>query len=84
MLTEWLEVEEIEIEEINVESLNVEVIYNPDNIDLDKFFEENNEEKETKNKIILEYTDEEFEMVNEAFKNHSGSKEQIVFKLLGL
>lgn len=58
--------------------------FNADDIDLDKFFEENNEEKETKNKIILEYTNEEFEMVNEAFKNHSGSKEQIVFKLLGL
>lgn len=58
--------------------------FNADDIDLDKFFEESNEEKEIKNKIILEYTDEEFEMVNEAFKNHSGSKEQIVFKLLGL
>ncbi|TWW09538.1 hypothetical protein E3A20_13350 [Planctomyces bekefii] len=52
-------------------------------INLDDFFEENNEDKkEQKNKIVLEYTDEEFELVTEALKNHSGSKEQIFFKLL--
>ena len=53
-------------------------------INLDDFFENNEETKEIKNKIILEYTDEEFELVNEAFKKHTGSKEQIIFKLLGL
>ena len=53
-------------------------------IKLDDFFEEDNEIKETKNKIVLEYTDEEFELVNEAFKKQSGSKESIVFNLLGL
>jgi hypothetical protein len=53
-------------------------------IDLDSFFEEDNSEKENKNKIVLEYTDEDFELVNEALKNHTGSKEQIFFKLLGL
>ena len=58
--------------------------FNTDSINLDSFFEEDNSEKINKNKIVLEYTDEEFDMVNEAFKNHSGSKEQIVFKLLGL
>jgi hypothetical protein len=58
--------------------------YSTDEINLDDFFEENNEPKEQKNKIILEYTDEDFESVTEAFKKHSGSKEQIVFKLLGL
>lgn len=58
--------------------------FNTDNINLDNFFEESNEQKEQKNKIVLEYTDEEFELVNEEFKKHSGSKEQIVFKLLGL
>lgn len=72
---------DFDIEEAGVD---VEVIYNPDNIDLDSFFEEDNSKKENKNKIILEYTDEEFELVNEALKNHSGSKEQIFFKLLGL
>ena len=58
--------------------------FNTDSINLDSFFEEDNSKKENKNKIILEYTDEEFELVNEALKNHSGSKEQIFFKLLGL
>ena len=85
VLTEWLEVEEIQIEEINVDSLNVEwVIQENNDIDLDKFFEEDNTIKENKNKIILEYTDEDFALVNEALKNHTGSKEQIFFKLLGL
>jgi ParB-like chromosome segregation protein Spo0J len=58
--------------------------FNSDDINLDSFFEESNEQKDQKNKIVLEYTDEEFELVNEEFKKHSGSKEQIVFKLLGL
>ena len=71
---------DIDIEEVGVE---VEEVYNND-IDLDKFFEEDNSEKINKNKIVLEYTDEDFELVNKALKNHSGSKEQIFFKLLGL
>ena len=58
--------------------------FNADDIDLDKFFEENNKETEIKNKIILEYTDEDFNAVQEALKKHSGSKEQIFVKLLGL
>lgn len=58
--------------------------FDTDNINLDQFFEESNETKEVKNKIVLEYTNEEFELVNEAFKKHSGSKESIVFNLLGL
>jgi len=62
----------------------LEIWNNDEEINLDDFFEENNESKEQKNKIILEYTDEDFESVTEAFKKHSGSKEQIVFKLLGL
>lgn len=69
---------DIDIEEVGVE------IYNSNNIDLDSFFEEDNSEKINKNKIILEYTDTDFELVNEALKNHTGSKEQIFFKLLGL
>lgn len=58
--------------------------FNSSDIDLDSFFEENNEQKEQKNKIILEYSDEDFALVTEAFSKHSSSKEQIVFKLLGL
>jgi len=53
-------------------------------VNLDDFFEENNEQKEEKFKITLEYTEDDYNEVNEAFKKHSGSKEQIIFKLLGL
>ena len=59
-------------------------VWQPSDVNLDDFFEESNETKEVKNKIVLEYTNEEFALVNEAFKKHSGSKEQIIFNLLGL
>lgn len=58
--------------------------WQPSDINLDQFFEESDQTKEIKNKIVLEYTNEEFELVNEAFKKHLGSKEQTIFKLLGL
>jgi hypothetical protein len=54
------------------------------NIDLDSFFEEDNTNKEDKFKITLEYTEDDFNAVQEALKKHSGSKESIFFKLLGL
>jgi hypothetical protein len=62
--------------------LDVPQFTNPEDIDLDDFFEKNNVQKEQKNKIILEYTEEEFQLVTEAFSKHSGSKEQIIFNLL--
>ena len=56
-----------------------------DNIDLDDFFEENNVAKEeNKSTIVLNYTEEDYALVIEAFEKHNGSREQIVFKLLGL
>ena len=56
-----------------------------DVIHLDEFFEEDTKQKEdNKNKIILEYTEEDYKKVIEAFKSHSGTKENILFKLLGL
>ena len=64
--------------------LSTPIVYDGSDINLDDFFEEDNSEKEKKNKIILEYTDDEYELVTQAFSNHTGSKEQIVFKLLGL
>jgi hypothetical protein len=64
--------------------LSTHSVYDGSDINLDDFFEEDNSEKEKKNKIILEYTDDEYELVTQAFSNHTGSKEQIVFKLLGL
>lgn len=61
---------------------NGEMPFNED--DLSKFFEPDNTEKENVNKIVLEYSDSDFELVNEALKKHTGSKEQVFFKLLGL
>jgi len=83
VLTEWIEIEDVEVDLQGV-NLSIENVYNSDDIDLDSFFEENNEPKEQKNKIVLEYSDQDFELVNEALKLHSGSKEKIFFKLLGL
>lgn len=55
------------------------------NVNLDEFFEEDNtSQKENKNKIVLEYTDQEYSLVTEAFSRHKGTKEQIVFNLLKL
>ncbi len=55
------------------------------NVNLDDFFSEQPEETdEEKHKIILEYTKEDFDAVNVAFKNFSGSKENIVANLLGV
>ena len=53
-------------------------------IDLDSFFEEDNTEKEQKFKIVLEYTEDDYNAIENELKKHSGSKEQIFFKLLGL
>lgn len=56
-----------------------------DDINLDDFFEDNGDsEKEQKFKIILKYTEEDYNKVTEAFKKYSGSKESIVAKLLGI
>ena len=63
--------------------LELPIIYTSD-IDLDSFFEEDNTDKKNKFKIVLEYTEEDYNNIIEAFKLHSGSKEQIVAKLLGL
>ena len=53
-------------------------------VDLDSFFETDNSEQLNKFKIVLEYTEDDHNAVIEAFKNHSGSKESIVAKLLGI
>ena len=71
-------------EVVDLEAWGLEIPQFNQDINLDDFFEENNEEKEEKFKITLEYTQDDYNEVNEALKNHSGSKEQIIFKLLGL
>lgn len=42
------------------------------------------EEEKDNFKIVLEYTEEEYHKVIEAFKIHAGSKEEVVARLLGL
>ena len=78
LANEW---DSIELEEWGLE---VPTYLTDSDIDLDSFFEEDNSEKENKFKIVLEYTEEDYNSVQDALKNHSGSKEQIFYKLLGL
>lgn len=54
-----------------------------DNLE-DLFKMDEPEEKEESFKIILEYTEDDYNSVLEAFKKHSGSREEIVARLLGL
>tara|TARA_R100001530_G_scaffold3039_1_gene4714 strand:- start:603 stop:1142 length:540 start_codon:yes stop_codon:yes gene_type:complete len=55
-------------------------------IDLDNFFEEDttDKEKENTNKIILEYSEEDYNKVINKFNSMSGAKEEILFRLLKL
>jgi len=60
-------------------------VWKNEDIDLDDFFEEHEaEEKELKNKIILEYSEDEYDKVIAAFNKIDGSKEQIVWEFLKL
>ena len=71
--------------EWNAEELKewgLEVWQSNDAIDLNDFFEENNEEKEQKFKIVLDYSEEDYNNVIDAFGKHSGSKEDVIYKLL--
>jgi hypothetical protein len=75
LANEW---DSLELQDWGMELPN----YNSD-INLDDFFEESNEDdKKQKFKIFLEYTEEDYNSVLEAFKKYSGSKEDIVYKLL--
>lgn len=60
-------------------------VFIAEDVDLDEFFEESTEEhKEGKQKITLEYSDEDFEKITEKFNSLGGTKEAIVWNLLGL
>ena len=53
--------------------------------DLDEFFEEDDTEvKDEKYKIVLEYSEEDYNKVTDKFKQIGGSKEKIVYNLLDL
>lgn len=81
ILTEWLQTEEIEIE--TLQSVNLAPKINTD-VNLDDFFSDNENADENKNsfKIVLEYTEEDYNEIMTAFEKHTGSKEQIIYKLL--
>lgn len=61
---------------------------------LDEFFEPannnaadseyENDADRNKYQIVLDYSEEDYNLVMEAFKKHSGSKENTIYKLLGL
>ena len=61
-------------------------VWQPDeDINLDDFFEDDTSEPKTeKQKIVLEYSDEDFEIITEKFNSLGGSKESVVWKSLGL
>jgi hypothetical protein len=71
---------EWEPEDLNIWGLDVWT--NGHDIDLDKFFEEDKAEKEQKFKILLEYNEEDYNKVVEAFRKKTGTKEDIVFNFL--
>ena len=61
-------------------------VWQPSDVSLDDFFSEDNSKEEdnkpTANTITLEYTEEDYNKVIEAFNKLGGSKEKIVFELL--
>lgn len=79
-------IEEVMVEEygLDIEELGVDVYKN--DYDVDAFFEEDNTEKtDTPVKpysIVLEYSEEDYKVVIDAFNRLNGSKEAIVYDFL--
>lgn len=69
-------------EVVDLEAWGLEIPQFNQDINLDDFFEEKNEQKEEKFKITLEYTEDDYNEVIELFKKYTGSKENIVAELL--
>jgi hypothetical protein len=70
-------------EQLEEWGLDIPTFLTNEEIDLDKFFEDNGDsENEQKFKIILEYTEDDYNEVNEALKVKGGSKEKIIYDLL--
>jgi len=60
-------------------------VWNADDINLDEFFEQSDEqETENDQKIILEYSAEDYEKVIAKLESLEGSPEKIIWNLLGL
>lgn len=67
-----------ELDEWGLDVINVDT-----SVNLDEFFEEKSEDDiDSKFKIVLDYTEDDYNEVIELFKKHSGSREAIVMKLL--
>lgn len=63
----------------------LDVWQSEEDVNLDDFFEEDiSEPKEEKQKIVLEYSDEDYEIIIEKFNSLEGTKENIIWKLLDL
>lgn len=60
----------------------VEVPLLDSNVNLDEFFNQEQETKENKFSFVLKYSEDDYNAMMEAFSKHTGTKEQIVFKLL--
>lgn len=61
-------------------------VWKPSDVNLDDFFNQEDklpDDKKSNNSIILEYTEEDYLKVIEAFGFKTGSKEEIIFNLLG-
>jgi hypothetical protein len=75
--TDW---DNTELEDWGIE---VQEAWNEDEVDLSGFFEQVPEnEKEQVFKIVLEYTEDDYEKVQDALKKKTGTKEEIIFSLL--
>jgi len=59
-------------------------VWNPEDIDLEQFFENDEGIEKSPTKIVLEYSEDDYPLVLQAFEDRDGSNEDIVFKLLGL
>lgn len=60
-------------------------VWNPTDVNLDDFFSQEIKDSEQNIfKIILEYSEDDYELVKEAFSKLSGTKENVVFNFLGL
>lgn len=72
---------EFNSEQLNDWGLDVPII---NDVDLDGFFTENNDEDiDHDYKIVLTFTADEYEQVLDAFSKHPGTKENVIFNLLG-
>jgi len=70
---------------VDLEAWGLDVpVFTSTDIELDSFFSQETAEGNKKNTIQLNYTEDDYQLVLDAFNKLEGTKEKIVFKLLGL